>query len=399
MPLTESSRDIEERFEAAVEDLTSRRSRKKDPAKKSTKETLELIDSPEKDYDVVLVGGTNGKGSVVEMLSELLQHQGKKVGTYKSPHLTSCRERIQIDGEKIPRKNFLEIYTKIDSLDTDLSFFEFMTTMAYSYFAREDVDYAVMEVGMGGRLDATNVVEPKLSVITNVGDDHKKYLGETVEERAREKAGIIHSNPVVLGEMQETLIEVAEEKEAEILGKKVVDGNANTVLEFEGEKFQIPVRGSFQSENLGTALSTVENLEEIPEDLDDALSDLECPGRVEVRQQNPLVIHDGAHNPSAVEKIVEDLPGGFVCVFNATKTKDYGEMISILEEKASKFFFTESEVEWATEEAEKLGEECAIEYECLEDPEKAMEDAKNFAGEDGCVAATGSLYLLGSLRD
>ena len=399
MPEAKQMQETEEKFEEAVEELFSKRSGKKNPAKKSTRKSLELLDNPEEEYKVVLVGGTNGKGSVVEMLSELLQHQDKKVGTYKSPHLTTCRERMQVNGDKISRKNFLELYTRIDSLDTDLSFFEFMTIMAYTHFAEKDVDYAVMEVGMGGRLDATNVVEPELSVITNVGEDHKKYLGETVEERAREKAGIIHSNPVILGEMQETLIEVGEEKGAEIFGKKVVDGNANTLLDFEGEEFHIPVRGSFQSENLGTALSAIEKLEKIPEDLDEALSDLECPGRMEVKSHDPLYIQDGAHNPSAVEKIVEDLPEGFVCVFNATETKDYAEMISILEEKASKFFFTESEVKWATEEAEKLGEECSIEYECVKDPEKAMVEAKDSAGEYGCVVATGSLYLLGSLRE
>jgi dihydrofolate synthase/folylpolyglutamate synthase len=385
-------------YEQAVEDVTSRRSKRKDPARDSTRETLELLDHPEEDYRVVLVGGTNGKGSTVEMISKLLQHQGEKVGTYRSPHLTSPRERIQVDGEKISEEEFLELYESIDSLDTELTFFEFMTSSAYEYFSEKDVDYAVMEVGMGGRLDATNVTEPDLSVITNVGDDHEKYLGETVEERARELGGIIHSNPVVLGEMLDTLIEIAEDRDAEILGKKVVDGNANTLLKFEGEEFQIPVRGSFQSENLGVALSAVEKLEEIPEDLESALSDLECRGRMEVRDRNPLYIHDGAHNPSAVEKILQDLPEDFVCVFNATKSKKYGEMISLLEEKASKFYFTESDVEWATEEAKKLAGETETEYEIEKDPEEAVRLARKEASLDGCVLVTGSLYLIGAIR-
>lgn len=382
----------------AVNDITSRRSKKKDPAKKSTEKALGLLGNPEEDCKVVLVGGTNGKGSVVEILSKLLQSQGKKVGTYKSPHLTTCRERIKINSSKISEKEFLDLYSKIDSKKPELTFFEFMTTMAYTYFSENDVDYAIMEVGMGGRLDATNVVTPDLSVITNVGDDHKKYLGDTIEERAREKAGIIHSNPVILGEMQETLIEIAEDHGAELYGKKVVDGNANTLLRFEGDEFQIPIRGSFQSENLGTALSAVKELEKIPENIEKSLSDLECPGRMEVRDHNPLYIHDGAHNPSALEKTVEDFPEDFICVFNATKTKETGKMISVLEQKASKFYFTESDVGWVTEKAEKLAENCSIDYECEEDPEKAVEKAKNFAGEKGCVVATGSLYLLGALR-
>ncbi|MFB6241521.1 MAG: folylpolyglutamate synthase/dihydrofolate synthase family protein [Candidatus Nanosalina sp.] len=385
-------------YSAAVDDITSRRSKKEDPTRDSTRKTLELLDHPENDYRVVLVGGTNGKGFTVEMISELLQHHGKKVGTYRSPHLTSCRERIQINGEKISKEEFLELYRRIDGLDTELTFFEFMTSASYLYFSDENVDYAVMEVGMGGRLDATNVTEPDLSVITNVGDDHEKYLGETVEERAWELGGIIQSNPVVLGEMLDTLIEIAEDRNAEILGKKVVDGNANTVLKFNGKGFQIPVRGSFQSENLGVALSAVEKLEEIPEDLGEALSGLECRGRMEVRDRNPLYIHDGAHNPSAVEKILQDLPEDFICVFNATKSKDYDKMISLLEQKASKFYFTESDVEWATENAEKLAQETEIDYEIERDPEEAVRLARKEASLEVCVLVTGSLYLIGAIR-
>jgi dihydrofolate synthase/folylpolyglutamate synthase len=385
-------------YRDAVRDITSRRSKRKDPTKNSTRETLELLDNPEEEYQVILVGGTNGKGSTVEMISELLQSLGKKVGTYRSPHLTSPRERLRVDGEKISEDEFLELYEKIDSLDTELTFFEFMTSSAYEYFSQKGVDYAVMEVGMGGRLDATNITEPDLSAITNVGDDHEKYLGETVEKRACEIGGIMHSNPVVLGEMLDTLIEIAEERNAEILGKKVVDGNANTVLKFDGEEFQIPIRGSFQSENLGVALSAVEKLEEIPEDLEEALSGLECHGRMEVRGRSPLYIHDGAHNPSAVEKILRDLPEDFICVFNATKSKEYGEMISLLEEKASKFFFTESDVEWATADARELAGETEIEYEIEKDPEEAVRLARKEASLEGCVLVTGSLYLIGAIR-
>lgn len=385
-------------YSEAVNDITSRRSKRKNPSKESTEKTLKLLGNPEKDYKVVLVGGTNGKGSVVEMISRLLQSQGKKVGTYRSPHITSCRERIQVNSDRISRDEFTDLYKTIDGLETDLSFFEFMTSMAYTFFSENDVDYGILEVGMGGRLDATNIAEPELSAITNVGDDHERYLGESRSERAKEKAGIIHSNPVVLGEMMDTLIEIAESRGAEILGKKVVDGNANTVLRFRDEEFQIPVRGSFQSENLGVALSAVEKLEKIPEDLEEALSGLECRGRMEVRSTEPLYIHDGAHNPSAVEKIMKDLPEDFICVFNATKTKDYGEMISKLEEKASKIYLTESDVTWASEKPSKLAEECQIEHEVEKDPGKAVKLAKEDSGKDGCVLVTGSLYLIGALR-
>ncbi|EGQ42689.1 MAG: folylpolyglutamate synthase, partial [Candidatus Nanosalina sp. J07AB43] len=166
---------MEMSYRDAVDDVTSRHSNRKDPAKNSTRKTLDLLDKPQEEYKVMLVGGTNGKGSVVEMVSELLQHQGKDVGIYKSPHLTTVRERIKYNGEKITKQEFLQLYNRIEALETDLSFFEFTTCMAYLYFSKKNVDYAVMEVGMGGRLDATNAVEPELSIITNIGKDHSRY--------------------------------------------------------------------------------------------------------------------------------------------------------------------------------------------------------------------------------
>lgn len=384
-------------YSEAVEELTSRHSNRKDPARESTKETLELLDNPEQDYKVILIGGTNGKGSVVEMISELLQSQGKDVGTYKSPHLTTPRERIQVNNEKIPEDDFEYLYSWIDDLETDLSFFEFITSMAYLYFSEQEVDYAVMEVGMGGRLDATNVVNPEISAITNLGKDHSKYLGETREERAYEKTGII-DDKVVLGDMSEELIEAAEEKKAEIKGKRVLDGNANTKLEYRDREFMIPVRGGFQRDNCGIAISVVEEIEEVPEDLTSAFEDLECPGRMEVKGRNPLYIHDGAHNPSAIRKIMEDLPESFTCVFNASKNKDIDEMISILEEKASKFYFTESNVERFTRDAEELAEHASKEYEIQKDPVEAARKARKDTDREGCVLVTGSLYLIGALQ-
>lgn len=388
----------ENNYREIVGEIQSKRTGRKNPARETTEKTLKKLDNPESNYKTVLIGGTNGKGSVVEMTSELLQENGKKVGTYKSPHLETVRERIQVNGEKISKEEFIELYKEIESIDEKLSFFEFMTVMAYTYFSKEDVDYAVMEVGMGGRLDATNVVEPEISAITNLGEDHKKYLGETREERAEELAGIVDSS-VVLGEMSEELIEASEEKDAKIEGKKVLDGNANTKLEFEEQEFRIPVRGGFQKKNCGIALSIVEELETIPEDLEESFEDLECPGRMEVIGRKPLYIQDGAHNPSAIEEIMKDLPEGFTCVFNASKNKEVEKMISKLEEKASKFYFTESKVEWATQEAEELAKHTEKEYEIEKDPSEAVRKARKNTERKRCVLATGSLYLIGALKE
>jgi dihydrofolate synthase/folylpolyglutamate synthase len=387
-------------YKEAVDDITSRHSKRKDPAKDTTRETLNLLDKPEEEYNVVLVGGTNGKGSVVEMLSELLQHRGKDVGIYKSPHLTTVRERIKWNGEKISKEDFLELYTSIEALGTDLSFFEFTTCMAYLYFSEKNVDYAIMEVGMGGRLDATNAVETELSVITNLGKDHSKYLGETKEKRAEELTGIAKpGKPLILGEMDEKLIEAAEDREANIKSRRALGGKTHTKLEYRGQEFQIPVRGSFQKENCGTALAAAKALSEMPQNLTKAFQGLECPGRMEVRGRRPLYIQDGAHNPSAIQRIIEDIPEDARCVFNASRDKEAEEMISILEKKTSKFYFTESDVEWATQEAEKLAELTSKPSEVEKDPSKAVKIARREADRDGCVLATGSLYMIGAVRE
>ena len=385
-------------YRQILDRIESKRTGRKKPARETTRNALEELENPENRYRTILIGGTNGKGSVVGMTSELLQNNGKRVGTYRSPHLKTVRERIQVDGEKISKKEFMRLYKEIEDSSDGLSFFEFMTVMAYTYFSRKDVDYAVMEVGMGGRLDATNVVESEISAITNLGEDHKKYLGDTREERAEELAGIIDSK-VVLGEMSEELIEAAEDRNAKIIGKKGLDGNANTTLELDEEEFRIPVRGGFQKQNCGIAISIVKELEEIPENLEEAFEDLECPGRMEVISRKPLYIQDGAHNRSAVEEIMKDLPKDFTCVFNASKDKEVEKMISKLEEKASKFYFTESNVEWATKEAEDLAEHTSKEYEIEKNPVEAVRKARKETDRDGCVLATGSLYLIGALKE
>ncbi|NMI89298.1 hypothetical protein GLU26_02205 [Nanohaloarchaea archaeon] len=394
-----NSHRMEMNYRDAVEDVTSRHSNRKNPAKDSTRETLDLLNKPEEDYKVVLVGGTNGKGSVVGMVSELLQHQGKDVGMYKSPHLTTVRERVKYNGEKISKEEFLELYNKIEALETDLSFFEFTTCMAYLYFSEKNVDYAIMEVGMGGRLDATNAVETDLPIVTNLGKDHSKYLGEPKEQRAEELTGIAEAGKtMILGEMDENLIKAAEDRKADIKGKKALDGNANTKLEYKGQEFQMPVRGSFQKENCETALAAAEKLAKIPENLTEAFQDLECPGRMEVKGRKPLYIQDGAHNPSAIQKIIEDLPEDITCVFNASKNKDAKEMISTLEQKTSKFYFTESNLEWATQKAGKLAELTDKQTEIEKNPSEAVKKARKEASRDGCVLATGSLYMIGALK-
>ncbi len=387
-------------YKEVIEELASRGSDRKKPALESTREALEALSRPDRDYPVVLVGGTNGKGSTVEMVSEGLQANHRKVGVYKSPHLVSARERVKVNGELISKEEFLELYRKIESLELEkeLTFFEFMTVLAFLYFSKKQVDCAVMEVGMGGRLDATNAAEPEVAAITNISEDHTEYLGDTPEEIASEKAGIIpEDGKVVAGDRLETILEVAEERGAEVLEPQSVEEIGNSYL-FDGKKFSIPVEGSFQKENLEVALRVIEELDRVPEYLETAFSDLECPGRMEVIDRMPTYIQDGAHNPAALRKILPDLPDDFICVFNALENKDLGEMVSVLEEKASKFYLTKSDF-FLAEHPEKIASQVSIPYEVESDPEKAVELALEEAGRDGSVVVTGSLYLVGNVKE
>lgn len=382
-------------YEDAVEDIESRTTGKDDITIDSVGKALESIERPDEDYEVILVGGTNGKGSTVEMISELLQNYGKKVGCFKSPHLTTLRERVRINDQKISQEDFLELYNKLNQLEQDLSFFEFMTLMGYLYFSEKEVDYAVMEVGMGGRLDATNAAEPEISVITNVALDHTKYLGDTRQEIAQEKAGIIPENgKIVSSEGLEPIKKAARERNSEIIEPYRVEKLENGGYQFEDQNFKIPVKGSFQKQNLENSLAVVNHIESIPDNLEKALSNLKCPGRMEKISENPEIILDGAHNPAAIEKTIEDLPSNFTCVFNAIEDKNSSKMIQVLEKKASRFIFTRSSIEWSEDPA-ILEKKCSRPSEVIKDPLKAVQKA---AKKDDSVVVTGSLYLIGEIK-
>lgn len=381
-------------YEDAFEDLKNRGSNRKEPALDSTRTALGNLDNPEDSYETVLVGGTNGKGSTVEMISELLQALGKDVGVYKSPHLVEVTERIKVNSKEISKQEFTELYQEINRFGEKLSFFEFLTTMAFLYFERKDVDYAIMEIGMGGRLDATNAVENNTAVITNVSLDHTKYLGDTLEEIAAEKAGIIPENGLLVTSSDLVNInQVTEERNSEKIKPIKVEENGNN-YEFNGERFQIPVSGEFQKANLETALTTVKNIEEVPENLEESLSKLNCSGRMEKISKDPLYIQDGAHNPAAIRKIIEELSEDFGCVFSAVEEKDVESMIEVLERKTSKFYFTKSNVD-RSQETKELAKYTSIDYECFKNPLEAKEKALS---ENNSVVATGSLYLIGDLK-
>ncbi|MFB6203631.1 MAG: folylpolyglutamate synthase/dihydrofolate synthase family protein [Candidatus Nanohaloarchaea archaeon] len=379
-------------YREAVEELTSRGSDRKEPALENTKKALEELGRPDRETEIILVGGTNGKGSVSGMIYEMLRSQGNSAGLFRSPHLVDLRERVEKDGEMIGREEFMELYQRIGSLEPELSFFEFMTVLAYRFF--RDTDYAVMEVGMGGRLDATNAAEPEIAVITNVELEHRKYLGRTREKIADEIAGITPEDGVLVTDVElENVIDEAERNGTAILRpeKSGTEGEDHIVGE---ERFDIPLRGSFQSANLADALKAVEALGERPDDVEGSLSGISCPGRMEVVDRDPLYIHDGAHNPHALREVISDYPEGFAAVFSALESKEVDRMVEVLEEKAEVLYLTESDVDWCMN-PDEIQELCSVRSEVVRDPGEAVRTARDRGLP---VVVTGSLYLVGAVR-
>lgn len=302
----------------------------------NTIQLLDLLDNPHRKFKSVHVAGTNGKGSTSHMLASVFQEAGYKTGLYTSPHLRDFRERIRINGEMIPEENvvsFIEAY-KDEFEKMELSFFEMTVGMAFDYFAKEQIDIAIVEVGMGGRLDSTNLITPEVSVITNIGLDHVKFLGDTMEKIASEKAGIIKPNiPVVIGETQPETHQVFEDKAREcnspiyfadqIFDCDKIHIESNTVQKFDLwksselylEAVEIPLLGNYQQKNLTTVICALDLLRKKFNISDDNIRDgitkviynTHLMGRWQILGTDPLTIADTGHNVAGITEVVRQL--------------------------------------------------------------------------------------------
>ena len=268
---------------------------------------------PETKFKSIHVGGTNGKGSTAHIFAAVLQEAGYKVGLYTSPHLKDFRERIKINGAKIPENFVIDFIHEQKSFleHHQLSFFEMTVGMAFSYFEKENVDIAVVEVGLGGRLDSTNIITPEVSVITNIGLDHTQFLGDTLQEIATEKAGIIKENvPVVIGETQDEIQSVFRDK------AKTVNANLYFADATEHQVFPCSLLGEYQQKNIKTAVQTLSVLKskgyivderQIKKGLMKVQSSTGLRGRWEVLSKNPKVICDTAHNKEGLTLVLNQL--------------------------------------------------------------------------------------------
>ncbi len=303
---------------------------------------------PQKLFKTIHVAGTNGKGSVSHMLASVLQESGYKVGLYTSPHLKDFRERIKINGKEIGEEAVIGfIAANKDFLENEqLSFFEMTVGMAFQYFAEEKVDIAIIEVGLGGRLDSTNIISPEVSVITNIGLDHTNILGNTLGEIAAEKGGIIKRNtPVVIGEFQGETFPVFQ---------KIADGlNAplHSAENFKGNLLKSELQGTYQEKNVRTVLMTVEVLRElgweipaaaVEEGLYYVATNTGLRGRWEILQENPRVICDTAHNKEgllyAMKQLMEEDYEKLFLVIGVVNDKDLEAVLPLFPKQAEYFF-------------------------------------------------------------
>ncbi len=334
-------------------------------------ELLDFLGNPQNNFKTVHVAGTNGKGTVSHTLASIFQECGYKTGLYTSPHLLDFRERIRVNGQMIPEQDVIDFIgdNKEKFEEMQLSFFEMATGMAFDYFAKEKVDIAIIEVGLGGRLDSTNVIKPELSVITNISLDHVAMLGNTLTEIAVEKAGIIKPNtPVVIGETQpetkDVFINKAKECNAPIyFADQIFDCDKIHVESLDYQKFDIwknselyieavefPLLGYYQKKNLATVMCAVDILKEkfnidqkdVVNGLEFVVKNTNLMGRWQVLSRQPLVIADTGHNVGGIKEITMQLSDmsfrKLHFVLGCVNDKDINGILQLLPQYAEYYF-------------------------------------------------------------
>ena len=381
-----------------------------------------LLGHPHTAYRSIHVAGTNGKGSTSHLLAAILQSAGYRVGLYTSPHLTDFRERVRMNGIPIPEKaviDFVETYRSFFE-EQHLSFFEMSTALAFRYFADEKVDFAVIEVGLGGRLDCTNIISPVLSVITNISFDHVRQLGGTLEKIATEKAGIIKKNtPVVIGEkgeVEKVFIEKARQMEAPLFfaeeAKPVSRVNhylSGWEFEWRGRvKLETPLSGLAQEKNAATVLTVVEKLQEngveIPEEsvingFKDVISLTGLRGRWERLQERPTVICDTGHNAAGIGYIAKQLGAlrrrKLRIIFGMVDDKDIREVLGMLPENAV-YYFTQASVKRALNASQlrQMAASFGLKGECYPSVAEAIGQALQDAASDDLIFIGGSTFVV-----
>ena len=388
----------------------------------------EYLEHPHTHFKCIHVAGTNGKGSVCHMLAAILQECGYKTGLYTSPHLKDFRERIKINGKNIEKRavvDFVENHRPfIEKLKP--SFFEMNVAMAFDYFRKEKVDIAVIETGLGGRLDSTNIIEPVVSVITNIGMDHINFLGNSLKKIAGEKAGIIkYQVPVVIGETQEifpVFMKKANDLDATLYiadqWYRVEEIDSGTIYR---QYFQIYVKddlwfkrlvtdlpGNYQKKNIATVLRTIDVLRDLGFEVTDESILSGCRkvktltglrGRWEILGTDPLVICDTGHNKEGLREVVRQIKRTphrkLHFIFGTVNDKDPGPVLEILP-KDARYYFTQASIPRAMikEELAVLASKAGLRGGVYSTPVKALEAAKKVAKKDDLIFVGGSTFVV-----
>lgn len=356
------------------------------------KKFLKKIKNPEKSLKVIHIAGTNGKGSVCEMISSTLEQAGYSVGMYTSPHLIKINERIQINNIPIPNRDMDRLAEMMKRLMKKhkiyLTFFETLTVIAFLYFKENNVDYAVLETGMGGRLDATNVVTPIVSVITNIGKDHRDVLGRTIKEISFEKAGIIKKGVPVITNAKGTASKII---------KKTANKNKSELIKIKKmpEEMKIGLPGKYQIENASTAYTTLKFLNIEEKDIKAGMKKAYWPGRFEKIGKNILL--DCAHNPDGIRALVESIGevkyDNMIVILGMMGDKDAKSMSDELKKLSKNVILTKINMTKSIE-PEDLAKYFPISI-ITHDLEHALAFARKFAKKKDLILITGSVYLAG----
>ena len=397
---------------------------------------LELLGNPQESLKLIHIAGTNGKGSTTAMITKILCEAGFKVGMYTSPFIEEFEERIQINGVNIPKEKLAELVEELKIVVDKVieegydhpTEFEIITVLMLLYFKKECVDFAIVEVGLGGRLDSTNVINPLISVITSISFDHTNILGNTLTEIAGEKAGVIKKDTptVIFPQVKEVYDVILEKCKKENSKLYVVDKNDivlksinksktpyQTVEIIKDNSYQInlPLLGKHQVLNLGVALKVIEvlnssNIVSIDEEvIKSAIANVKWMGRLEVLKSNPTIVIDGAHNIQGIKVLTENIQKYFeykdlYLILGILADKDVKEMVNTIVPIAKKVYAVTPHSDRAElakdlkEEVVKVNKNCEYYNEYNEALNTVMKEAK----EDDLILASGSLYMIGDMR-
>ena len=393
------------------------------------KEILEAVGNPHREIQAIHIGGTNGKGSTAAIIASILRREGYRVGLYTSPHLIRFTERMKVNEKEIEKEEVASLTEWMrERIETagiapPFTFFDFTTAMAFLYFKQKMVDLAILEVGLGGRLDSTNVIDPLLSIITNIGKDHEDVLGKGILRIAREKAGIIkESRPLITAATQPQVLrlfsKICREKKAPFfrVGKEfryVLAGEGSFSYEGLHRKLwdlSLNLRGLHQMVNATTALGAMEILDDLGyrvsnDAMTEGLKEVDWPGRLEVVCSSPRVLLDGAHNPDGALSLKESLEKDFeyhhlVLLIGIMKDKDVHSILHSLSPLADRIILTRPGTDRAASPAllrKALGRN-GKKAEVIEDFRKAINKGLSLTGEEDILCITGSLYTVGEAR-